>query len=72
MKPPRDPFAIPLRCMHCKTSGAALVQEHHPDDKTSKPRISVSSVSTGFRVAREGSTALMTEFRCDHCDEVAG
>ncbi len=33
---------------------------------------SVGSVSPGFRVAKEGRTAMDTEFRCTTCDSVSG
>ena len=72
MLPIRDAFAIPLRCMHCKTWGTAHLQEHRDDQGRTTPGVTVPWVSTGFRVSREGKSFVDTEFRCSTCDEVAG
>lgn len=71
MTTPRDASAIELRCPHCKTGGIAFLTRD-PGSAKAEPGETLWQVPVGFRLAREGRNATMTEFRCEYCDEIAG
>lgn len=72
MSAPRDPYGVVLRCPHCRTTGIAMVTdaERRPDHLP--PRAVFSSIPASFRISKPAPTSASTEFRCTHCDEIAG
>lgn len=66
----RDRYTLDLKCPKCGRTGFANVSEDDYPFMRSL-RFSVDAISPGFRVQKEGKSALDTVIVCAGCGEVA-